>query len=229
LAVSNPRYWLKHTAALLFTMGRLSTPVVACAASQSYPVFGVARYRRTSPIRWAASLATAPADCGRYSPHMTSRRATSPTQQTPTAKTEIATPVVMLPSCLLRFGVPRLDHIVVEAIGEGEVLAALASEGGALRTPHRKRPTEYRPFPALLAGQYDPFRRTVHARNPLPFCACSGQLRMSTRAAQGQPPWSLCESCGSPLQSVNRRFRLHPYGASLAFREAAVPFVSWIS
>jgi hypothetical protein len=106
---------------------------------------------------------------GRYSPHMTLRRATSPTKQTPTAKTEIATPVVMFPSCLLRFGVPRLDHDMVEAIGEGEVLAALASEGGALRTPHRKRPTEYRPFPALLAGQYDPFRRTVHSAQPPAF------------------------------------------------------------
>jgi hypothetical protein len=67
-------------------------------------------------------------------------------------KTEIAPSVVMFPSCLLRFGVPHLDLNVLQAIGEGEVLATLASEDGALRTPYRKRPAEYRPFSALFAG-----------------------------------------------------------------------------
>jgi hypothetical protein len=77
---------------------------------------------------------------------------TSATRQAPTAKTEIAPSVVMFPSCRLRFGVPHLDLNVVQAIGEGEVLATLASEDGALRTPYRKRPAEYRPFSALFAG-----------------------------------------------------------------------------
>jgi hypothetical protein len=54
-------------------------------------------------------------------------------------------------SRLLRLEAPYLDLLVVHAIGEGEVLAALASEEGALRTPYRNRPAEYRPFPALFA------------------------------------------------------------------------------
>ena len=72
---------------------------------------------------------------------------------------------------------------MVEAIGEGELFAALAPEKGALLTPHRKRPAENRPFPALFAHEYDLLRRTIHERNPLPLFAGRGQVRMSTEAA----------------------------------------------
>jgi hypothetical protein len=40
----------------------------------------------------------------------------------------MTTSVVMFSSYLLQLGAPHLDLLVVQAIGEGEVLAALASE-----------------------------------------------------------------------------------------------------
>ena len=57
-------------------------------------------------------------------------------------------------------------RLLVEAIGEGKLPAALAPEACPLRVPHRKWPTEHRSVPAFLAHKEDPPGRTVHLPNP---------------------------------------------------------------
>src|SRR4028118_909515 len=61
----------------------------------------------------------------------------------------------------VRHAVRFAGPLLVEAIGEGELPATPAPEACAFRVPHRKRPTEHRSFPALLAHEDDPPGRTV--------------------------------------------------------------------
>jgi hypothetical protein len=67
--------------------------------------------------------------------------------------------VLLGSSRLLQLGNPELDLLSVQAIGEGEMVAALAPEEGAPREPHRQRIANHRALPALLADEHHPLRR----------------------------------------------------------------------
>jgi hypothetical protein len=64
------------------------------------------------------------------------------------------------PSCVRNLPRPAYP-LLVEAIGEGELSAALAPKVCAFGVPHRKRPAEHQSIPALLTAGFsghDPHR-----------------------------------------------------------------------
>jgi hypothetical protein len=101
--------------------------------------------------------------------------------------TSSASPYSSYPSRVCRRGRPRrvrdaayfAEPISVDAIGGGELLAALASGERTARAPHRERPVQYRLLPALLAHEDDPPRRTVHG--PTPSLSCRRSPTSHTR------------------------------------------------
>ena len=102
----------------------------------------------------------------------------------------------------VRFACPLL----VEAIGEGKLPAALAPEACAFRVPHRKRPTEHRSLPALLAHKDDPPGRTVHL--PTPLFSCGGRpTTWHTREASTTSTSFELTQVLVHLRSIKRRFR----------------------
>ncbi len=64
--------------------------------------------------------------------------------------------------------------LLVEAIGEGELSAALAPKVCAFRVPHRKGSAEHHSLPTLFTHEDDPPGRTVHL--PTPLFSCGGRL-----------------------------------------------------
>jgi len=97
--------------------------------------------------------------------------------------------------------------LLVEAIGEGKLPAALAPEVSPFRVPHRKGPAEHYALPTLFTQEDDPLRRTVHLTTPRFFCGGRQTTWHTLEATTTSTSFELTQALVN-LRSMKRKFRV---------------------